>query len=220
MCWPGCAWNGERSIVGKWLAGGGEEQGEEEDDEVVESDDNELDRARLHTFDEPANESIWFTDTLVVVGHSMRSVRRVLVMLKHWMSLSEIGVSRTSKVWKLQKAANSKHQKLLCVQSLTHMQLLETESRGNASIWHAVHQRTTAAQTKQTQIGQLRQHNQLMGLEPGAMLQTQFRQMGKVCVDSIQERTGNWHGFAVAQHQAGQSWRKVSDGILYEVTNN
>lgn len=54
---------------------------------------------------------------------------------------------------------------------MNYLQFLEPKARRNASVWHAVHQRPTATQTKQSQIGQLGKNNQLMRFEPGAVLQ-------------------------------------------------
>lgn len=66
------------------MFGGGEELGEEEFEDELEVDDKELDRVRLIALDDdPAKESMWLTDGADVEGHSMRSVRSDLVMLKH-----------------------------------------------------------------------------------------------------------------------------------------
>lgn len=103
MCWPGGAGNGDGSMIGKCTLGCSAEEhdDDEDDDDEEEVGDSELDRARLFVLDEPANESLWLSGGVVFdfVGHSMRRVRNDLVILKHWMSLSEIGVSRTSSVW-------------------------------------------------------------------------------------------------------------------------
>lgn len=63
---------------------------------------------------------------------------------------------------------------------------------------------------------QLGQHNQLVRLEPRAILDAQLRQIGQVCVDLVEERTGHGHDVTVAQHQAGQARREVAYRVLEE----
>lgn len=77
------------------------DEDDDDDDEDVESERRRPAAPPPAAVDEPdavGSASCSARYVAALDGHSMSSVRSDWVMLKHWMSLSEMGVSRTSSV--------------------------------------------------------------------------------------------------------------------------